>query len=79
MTIYRRSFVEGGSYFFTVNLAECRLRLLTNHVELLRRAFRYVRKRHPFVIDAIVVLPDHLHTIWTLPEGDSALGWAERP
>lgn len=71
MTIYRRSFVEGGSYFFTVNLAERRLRLLTNHIELLRRAFRYVRKRHPFVIDAIVVLPDHLHTIWTLPEGDS--------
>ncbi len=55
MTIYRRSFVEGGSYFFTVNLAERRLRLLTDHVELLRRAFRYVRKRHPFVIDAVVV------------------------
>jgi putative transposase len=70
MTTYRRNFVAGGSYFFTVNLAESRLRLLTEHIELLRVAFRYARRRHPFVIDAMVVLPDHLHTIWTLPRGD---------
>jgi putative transposase len=38
---------------------------------LLRHAFKDVRHRHPFAIDAIVVLPDHLHTIWTLPEGDA--------
>jgi putative transposase len=77
MTSYRRSFVRGGSYFFTANLAERRARLLTEHIEVLRAAFRYARLRHRFAIDAIVVLPDHLHTIWTLPEGDAdfALRW----
>jgi putative transposase len=71
MTNYRRNFVPGGSYFFTVNLAERRERLLTDHVDLLRSAFRYVRRRHPFTIEAIVVLPDHLHAVWTLPDGDA--------
>jgi putative transposase len=77
VTNYRRNFVSGGSYFFTVNLAERRLRLLVDRVDLLRQGFRYVRRRHPFDIEAIVVLPDHLHTIWTLPENDSdyALRW----
>jgi putative transposase len=43
----------------------------------LRAAFRAVRARHPFSIDAIVVLPDHLHAIWSLPDGDAdyALRW----
>ncbi len=73
MTNYRRNFVSGGSYFFTVNLADRRSSLLTLHVGLLRAAFRYTRTRHPFSVEAIVVLPDHLHAIWiwTLPEGDS--------
>jgi putative transposase len=71
MTDYRRNFVAGGSFFFTVNLAERRLRLLTDHIDKLRAAFRQTRQHHPFKIDAIVVLPDHLHTIWTLPEGDA--------
>jgi putative transposase len=77
MTAYRRNFVAGGSYFFTVNLAERRLRLLTDNIGLLREAFRYTRHRHKFTIDAIAVLPDHLHTIWTLPEGerDFAVRW----
>jgi putative transposase len=70
MTNYRRNFVPGGSYFFTVNLADRRLSLLTNHIDLLRAAFRYTRARQPFVVDAIVILPDHLHTMWTLPDGD---------
>jgi putative transposase len=70
MTNYRRNFVPGGSYFFTVNLADRRLRLLTDHVDLLRVAFRDTRARHPFTIDAVVVLPDHLHVMWTLPDGD---------
>ena len=70
MTNYRRNFVPGGSYFFTVNLADRRLRLLSDHIDLLRAAFRDTRTRHPFLIDAIVVLPEHLHAIWTLPEGD---------
>jgi REP-associated tyrosine transposase len=71
MTNYRRNFVAGGSYFFTVNLAERNGRLLTEHVNLLRAAFRYTRASHSFAIEAIVVLPDHLHTIWTLPEDDA--------
>jgi REP element-mobilizing transposase RayT len=53
------------------------LRLLVDYIDLLRQAFRYVRRRHPFDIEAIVVLPDHLHAIWMLPEGDAdfALRW----
>ena len=77
MTNYRRSNLPGASYFFTVNLADRSSRLLTEHVALLRNAFEYTRNRHPFTIDAIVILPDHLHAIWTLPAGDSnfALRW----
>jgi putative transposase len=71
MTEYRRNFIAAGSFFFTVNLAERRLRLLTQHVDELRTAFRETRRHHPFAIDAVVVLPDHLHTIWRLPEGDA--------
>jgi len=68
---YRRNFAPGGSYFFTVNLFDRRSRLLTENIERLRAAFRYVRSRHPFTVDAIVVLPDHLHAIWTLPPGEA--------
>ncbi len=77
MTSYRRNFVPGGSYFFTVNLADRRLQLLTEHIEVLRAAFRYTQSRHPFAIEAIAVLPEHLHAVWTLPEGDAdfALRW----
>ena len=71
MTTYRRNFIPGGSFFFTVNLADRRSNLLTERIKLLRTAFRYARARHAFTIDGIVVLPDHLHTIWTLPPGDA--------
>ena len=71
MTNYRRNFIAGGSFFFTVNLAERRLRLLTEHIDELRKAFRETRRDHPFTIDAMVILPNHLHTIWTMPEGDA--------
>jgi putative transposase len=71
MTDYRRNLLAGGRFFFTVNLAERRLKLLTDHIEKLRTAFRETRRHHPFTIDAMVVLPDHLHTIWTLPEDDA--------
>jgi putative transposase len=71
MTNYRRNFIPGGCFFFTVNLADRRLSLLTNHLDALRAAFREARQRHPFEIDAIVILPDHLHTVWTLPEDDA--------
>jgi len=71
MTAYRRNLVGGGTYFFTVNLADRRSSLLTANIELLRAAFRYTRHRHPFMTGAIVILPDHLHALWTLPAGDS--------
>ncbi len=70
MTNYRRNFIPGASYFFTVNLHDRRSRLLTQQIASLRNAFRYTRLRHPFMLEAIVVLPDHLHAIWTLPEHD---------
>jgi putative transposase len=71
MTNYRRASIAGGTYFFTVNLADRRRTLLTDSIRALRTAFRYTRERHPFAIEAIVVLPDHLHTLWTLPGGDA--------
>jgi putative transposase len=70
MPNYRRLFIPGGCYFFTVNLNDRNSRLLVDHIEALRVAVRDTRARFPFEIDAMVVLPDHLHAIWTLPEGD---------
>ncbi|MEQ1695972.1 MAG: transposase [Hyphomicrobiaceae bacterium] len=69
---YRRLRIEGASYFFTVVTHE-RQRLFSGPtaVELLTGAIAKVRFRHPFEIEAQVVLPDHLHAIWTLPEGDA--------
>jgi len=67
---YRRSDVGGGTYFFTVNLAERKRTLLVDHMAVLRTVMRDVSSRYPFRADALVVLPDHLHVIWTLPEGD---------
>ncbi len=71
MTNYRRFYVPGATWFFTVNLAQRKnKRLLLENIDLLRAAFCDVKKRHPFSIDAIVIMPDHLHCLWTLPEGD---------
>lgn len=67
---YRRIRQEGGTYFFTVNLADRSGSLLIDRIHDLRNAVRTVKQRHPFDIVAWVVLPDHLHAIWTLPEGD---------
>jgi putative transposase len=71
MVLYRRNRVEGGTYFFTVTLADRRSRLLVEHGDLLREAFSIVRKQRPFTIVAISVMPEHIHAIWTLPEGDA--------
>jgi len=70
MPHYRRNRVEGGSYFFTVNLLDRRSDLLVAEIGALRSAVRAARERHPFHIDAWVVLPDHMHCLWTLPPGD---------
>jgi putative transposase len=71
MPDYRRNRLPGGTFFFTVNLLERSSALLVNHLDVLRDAVRTVRARQPFNIDAWVVLPDHMHAIWTLPEGDA--------
>jgi putative transposase len=70
MSEYRRNRIPGGTYFFTVVLLDRRSDLLTSQVDVLREAVKQTRKRRPFHIDAWVVLPDHLHCIWTLPSGD---------
>jgi putative transposase len=69
---YRRAFVPGASYFFTL-VTEQRRPILASAaaIEVLRGAFRAVCKTRPFEVDAIVVLPDHLHCIMTLPPGDA--------
>jgi putative transposase len=71
MVFYRRNFVPGGTFFFTVTLADRRSRILVDHIDLLREAIRATRRERPFEIDAIVVLPDHLHAMLTLPPADS--------
>ena len=69
---YRRAFIPGGSFFFTA-VTELRRPLFASAdaVGVLRTAFRAVRATRPFEVDAIVVLPDHLHCIWTLPPDDA--------
>lgn len=71
MPDYRRNWVPGGTYFFTVALLERKRDLLVTEIESLREAVRRVKRRYPFEIVAWVVLPDHLHCIWTLPPGDA--------
>jgi putative transposase len=71
MPNYRRAFVPGGCWFFTVNLLERQRTLLVDHIADLRHAVAATRQGFPFAIDAFVVLPDHLHAILTLPPGDS--------
>ncbi len=71
MSRYRRSLVPGGTYFFTVTLADRRSWLLVEQIDRLRTALLTVRARRPFQTIAVCVLPDHLHTIWRLPEGDA--------
>ncbi len=71
MVRYRRNFVAGGTYFFTATLIDRRSSVLVDHVAALRAAMRATRQAHPFTIDAVVVLPDHLHIVMTLPAGDA--------
>ena len=75
---YRRAFVPGGTFFFTVVTARRRPIFADEKaVELLRQAFRHVNVKRPFTVDAMVVLPDHLHCLWTLPpeDGDYPIRW----
>ena len=72
MTNYRRFYTPGATWFFTVNLAKRQgNRLLIEKIDLLRTAFRHVKTTRPFDIVAVVIMPDHLHCIWKLPEDDA--------
>ena len=72
MSNYRRAHIRGGTYFFTVNALRRRPILTQAPVRAaLRDAIARTRLTHPFAIDAWVLLPDHLHCIWTLPPGDA--------
>ncbi len=72
MPNYRRAFREGGTYFFTVNLLKRqRNDLLVREINLLRQSIHKVKMRYPFEIVAWVVLPEHMHCVWTLPENDN--------
>ena len=68
---YRRTRTKGGTFFFTV-VTHNREHLLTEpeNIQLLRQSIKHVMDKHPFKINAFVLLPDHLHCIWTLPDGD---------
>lgn len=72
MSNYRREWMPGGTYFFTVTLANRRSTVLTDAIQLLRHAYGTTASHMPFQTIAICVLPDHLHAVWRLPEGDSA-------
>ena len=76
--LYRRARVRGATYFFTANLADRSSDALVRNIGLLRESMATVKASHPFSLVAMVVLPDHLHTIWRLPENDSdySLRWS---
>ena len=75
---YGRAQIPGATYFFTVNLANRKLSLLVDNIELLKEAIRHVKMARPYEIVAMVLLPDHLHAVWTSPSGDAdfASRWA---
>ncbi len=72
MPYYRRAYVPGGTFFFTL-VTENRAPILCDNLgrSLLHKAIAECRRRRPFAIDAMVLLPDHLHMMMTLPPGDA--------
>jgi putative transposase len=71
MSRYLRAKAKGGTFFFTVTLADRSSDLLVQHIDRLRRIYEKVQSERPFETIAICVLPDHLHAIWRLPAGDA--------
>ena len=71
MPQYRRAKLKGSTFFFTVVLADRSSALLVDNIERLRKSYRIVRERRPFETIAICILPDHIHAIWELPDGDA--------
>jgi putative transposase len=78
MSRYRRAKIEGGTYFFTVTLADRSSDLLVRHIDLPRQAYKSAQGLYPFETVAICVLPDHLHSVWSLPpdDADFPLRWS---
>ena len=74
MSRYRRAKIEGGAFFFTVALADRSSNLLVREIGRLRRAYKVAQDRLPFETIAICILPEHLHAVWLLPEGDADFG-----
>ena len=72
MSTYRRLRAPGASCFFTLCLAQRGGDVLVRRIDLLRRACAETFREAPVFCDAMVVLPDHLHAVWTLPPGDAA-------
>ena len=71
MANYRRLYVKGGTYFFTVVTQKRRpIFAEEKSTQMLRSAFKVVMDKNPFQVESIVVLPDHIHCIWTLPKDD---------
>ena len=72
MSNYRRAFIAGGTWFFTVNLLQRHHNdLLIRNVDLLRQTVKQVGAKYPFHIDAWVVLPEHMHCVWRLLPNDA--------
>lgn len=71
MPNYLRNRVPGGTYFFTLCLADRCSGALVNHIDTFRLAYAHTKRDLPWQDEALVVLPDHLHAVWTLPEGDA--------
>ena len=72
MPEYRRAYIPGGTFFFTL-VTYRRARFLCDHRarSILRECIHACRQRHPFVVEAMVLQPDHIHAMWSLPEGDA--------
>ena len=71
MSRYRRAKIAGGTFFFTVTLADRSRELLVQHIDRLRCVYRSVHQRYPFETIAICVLPNHMHAVWALPVEDA--------
>ena len=74
MSRYRRRIAGGGVFFFTVNLADRKSRLLVDQIDRLRQAHALARERYPFRTLAYCILPEHLHAIWQFPLDDADFG-----
>ena len=70
MSQYRRNYEKGGTYFFTVVTYNRQKIFIGPSIDILRLSFKKIIAEAPFYIEAIVVLPDHMHCIWQLPGGD---------